>query len=203
MPLSFRSRFLTETFFDTYVSLRKSGQRLAPCGLHAKWPTKLRATQGGELTRKVVPMKSICCRHPRKLSGIELKHAPPRARSFVVGHALACPFYSRVAKSHTGNDDGLSRYRFAVGFPLSGRRALRSEGGAHRARHCTPEPLRRRERLSRGLHHRRARGGRSRIFHLASALHRRHAGPAQARSHLAGGPRGGPQPRIRSKSGSR
>ena len=79
MPLSFRSRFLTETFFDTYVSLRKSGQRLAPCGLHAKWPTKLRATQGGELTRKVVPMKSICCRHPRKLSGIALQRRPPRA----------------------------------------------------------------------------------------------------------------------------
>src|ERR1035437_4634951 len=80
MPLSFGSRFLTETFFDTYVSLRKSGQRLAPCGLHAKWPTKLRATQGGELTRKVVPMKSICCRHPRKLSGIALNRAPRRTR---------------------------------------------------------------------------------------------------------------------------
>src|SRR5664279_2376484 len=125
MPLSFRSRFLTETFFDTYVSLRKSGQRLAPCGLHAKWPTKLRATQGGELTRKVVPMKSICCRHPRKLSGIELKHAPPMARTILVGHALACPFSSRALCRAPQLTGGLRARRAACYY-----RAIRGIGFA-------------------------------------------------------------------------
>ena len=117
MPLSFRSRSLTGTFFGTYVSTRKSGQRLAACGLHAKWPTRLPATQGGELTPKAGPMESICCRPDRKLSGIG-HSCLPRRHSCRRSATALCRTRERVSRRVSTRQTGVSAPHRRVGYEI-------------------------------------------------------------------------------------
>ncbi len=92
------------------------------------------------------------------------------------------------------HEDSFLRCRYAGRFSVPGRRPLRSWRGKTDAGAFKAGAVRRGERNSGDLHHRRARRRRRRVSRLAPALRGRHLGTEEARVAAAGESRGSSSP---------